>query len=36
MVTNYEGAGSHARIQINFKHAGSKWLVVAYANLEKS
>lgn len=30
-----EGAGEHARLQVNFKHAGSKWLVAAYANLEK-
>lgn len=29
-----EGSGDHARIQVNFKHAGSKWLVKAYANLE--
>ncbi len=35
-VTNYEGSGSHARIEINFKHAGSKWLVVAYAKLERA
>ena len=29
-----EGSGDHARIQVNFKHAGQKWLVKAYANLE--
>ncbi|QCU90955.1 DNA helicase II [Thiomicrorhabdus sediminis] len=29
-----EGSGDHARIQVNFKHAGSKWLVLAYANLQ--
>ena len=34
IVLNYEGDGSHARVQVNFKDAGSKWLVVAYANLE--
>jgi len=33
MVTNLEGSGSHARVQVNFKHEGSKWLVMAYANL---
>jgi len=33
-VTATEGSGDHARIQVNFKHAGSKWLVKAYANLE--
>ncbi|WP_319381099.1 DNA helicase II [Thiomicrorhabdus sp.] len=35
MVLNTEGSGDHARIQVNFTHAGSKWLVAAYANLEK-
>jgi len=34
IVLNCEGKGSHARVQVNFKHAGAKWLVVAYANLE--
>ena len=34
MVTNMEGAGAHARVQVNFESAGSKWLVVAYANLQ--
>ena len=33
VVLMYEGQGSHARVQVNFKAAGSKWLVVAYANL---
>jgi DNA helicase-2/ATP-dependent DNA helicase PcrA len=32
-VTDYEGSGSHARVQVNFDEAGSKWLVLAYANL---
>ena len=34
VVLDYEGDGPHARVQVNFKSAGSKWLVVAYANLE--
>jgi DNA helicase-2/ATP-dependent DNA helicase PcrA len=34
VVLSYEGRGSHARVQVNFKNAGSKWLVVQYANLE--
>jgi len=34
VVLSYEGRGSHARVQVNFKGAGSKWLVVQYANLE--
>ena len=34
VVLNYEGQGGHARVQVNFKNAGSKWLVVAYANLQ--
>ncbi len=33
-VTDYEGSGAHARVQINFDDAGSKWLVLAYANLQ--
>ncbi len=33
-VLNYEGQGSHARIEVNFDHAGSKWLVLSYANLQ--
>ncbi|MBW3550309.1 MAG: DNA helicase II [Proteobacteria bacterium] len=33
-VTDYEGTGAHARVQINFDDAGSKWLVLAYANLQ--
>ena len=35
VVLNYEGSGDAARIQINFDSAGTKWLVMAYANLEK-
>ncbi len=34
VVLNYEGQGSHARVQVNFKRGGPKWLVVAYARLE--
>lgn len=34
-VIDTEGAGKSARVQVNFKHAGSKWLVTAYAKLEK-
>ncbi len=33
VVTDVEGTGNHARIQVNFDNAGSKWLVLAYANL---
>lgn len=32
-VVNLEGHGEYARIQINFSDVGSKWLVLAYANL---
>ena len=35
VVLATEGSGEHARIQVNFTHAGCKWLVAAYANLEK-
>ena len=34
VVLNREGAGDHARVQVNFEKYGSKWLVVAYARLE--
>ncbi|GHA82084.1 DNA helicase II [Cognatilysobacter bugurensis] len=33
-VIDYEGTGAHARVQVNFDDAGSKWLVVAFANLQ--
>ena len=33
VVVDYEGSGAHTRVQINFEGAGSKWLVLAYANL---
>ena len=34
IVTDYEGSGAHARVQVNFDDVGSKWLVLAYANLQ--
>ncbi|MCY7313616.1 MAG: DNA helicase II [Pseudoxanthomonas sp.] len=34
VVTDYEGSGAHARVQVNFDDEGSKWLVLAYANLQ--
>jgi len=34
VVMNYEGQGSHARVQVNFQDVGAKWLVLAYANLQ--
>jgi len=34
VVLNFEGAGAHARVNVNFAGVGSKWLVMAYANLE--
>jgi DNA helicase-2/ATP-dependent DNA helicase PcrA len=34
VVLNYEGQGAHARVQVNFESAGTKWLVLSYANLE--
>ncbi len=33
-VTDYEGSGAHARVQVNFDDAGSKWLVLAFAKLQ--
>jgi DNA helicase-2/ATP-dependent DNA helicase PcrA len=34
IVLSYEGAGAHARVQVNFEDSGAKWLVMSYANLE--
>ena len=34
IVLNYEGAGESARVQVNFETAGTKWLVLSFANLE--
>ncbi len=34
VVLDQEGRGKQARVQVNFEDAGSKWLVLAYANLE--
>ncbi|GMU69230.1 MAG: DNA helicase [Steroidobacteraceae bacterium] len=33
-VLNVEGQGPQARIQVNFERQGTKWLMLAYANLE--
>ena len=33
VVTGVEGGGSDGRVQVNFKHAGSKWLALEYAKL---
>ena len=34
VIMQFEGSGDRAKIEVNFPHAGSKWLMVAYANLE--
>ena len=34
VVLDCEGAGSSARVQVNFEEKGCKWLVVSYANLD--
>ncbi|HET7834141.1 MAG TPA: UvrD-helicase domain-containing protein [Gallionella sp.] len=33
VITGVEGNGADARVQVNFKHAGSKWLALEYAKL---
>ena len=33
VITGVEGSGADARVQVNFKHAGSKWLALEYAKL---
>ena len=32
-ITGVEGSGADARVQVNFRHAGSKWLALEYAKL---
>ena len=34
IITNLEGSGAHARVEVNFEYSGSKWLVIGYANLQ--
>ncbi|MBH1976157.1 MAG: UvrD-helicase domain-containing protein, partial [Rhodocyclales bacterium] len=34
MIMNLEGSGTDARVQVNFKHAGVKWLATSIAKLE--
>ena len=34
VILNCEGQGAHARVEVNFESAGTKWLVLSYANLE--
>ncbi|MBK5967982.1 MULTISPECIES: DNA helicase II [Thiorhodovibrio] len=36
VVLNSEGTGASARIQVNFEAVGPKWLVLAYARLERA
>jgi DNA helicase-2/ATP-dependent DNA helicase PcrA len=34
VILNCEGQGAHARVEVNFESAGTKWLVLSYANLQ--
>ena len=34
LITNFEGRGPNARVQVQFDHSGQKWLMVAYAKLQ--
>ncbi|MGB4767062.1 MAG: UvrD-helicase domain-containing protein [Rugosibacter sp.] len=34
MIMNLEGSGTDARVQVNFKHAGVKWLATSIAKLD--
>ncbi len=34
IILNIEGQAAQARVQVNFENAGSKWLMLAYANLQ--
>jgi DNA helicase II / ATP-dependent DNA helicase PcrA len=33
MIVNLEGSGADARVQVNFRKAGVKWLALEYAKL---
>ena len=35
VVLNIEGSGAQARVQVNFSSEGPKWLMLAYAKLDK-
>ena len=34
VILNCEGQGAHTRVEVNFETAGTKWLVLSYANLD--
>jgi len=34
MIIDMEGSGARTRVQINFDHAGTKWLMLSHANLQ--
>jgi len=34
VITNFEGVGAHARVEVNFEAVGTKLLVLSYANLD--
>ena len=34
VILQMEGSGTQERVQINFKQAGVKWLMLAYAKLD--
>jgi DNA helicase-2/ATP-dependent DNA helicase PcrA len=34
VILNCEGQGAHARVEVNFENAGTKWLVLSFANLD--
>jgi len=36
IILAVEGGGAHTRVQVKFAEQGSKWLVLAYANLSKA
>ena len=33
VIVNAEGRGADARVQVNFRNGGLKWLALEYANL---
>ena len=35
VILQYEGSGEHARIQVRFAHAGTKWLIASFVTTAK-
>jgi DNA helicase-2/ATP-dependent DNA helicase PcrA len=34
MITAFDGDGDRVRVEVRFRDAGTKWLMLSYANLQ--